>query len=289
MPDRSDIGVPAGSPLIEVDGVRLAVARRGRGPAVVCLHATGHGARDFEAFARAMADRFEIIRVDWPGQGCSGEDRQPASAARYADLLTGLLDRLNITAPIIVGNSIGGAAAMIHASRAPVRALVLCDPGGLVAIDSQVRGFCGVFARFFHAGAKEAWWFRPVFALYYRLVLPSPAARDQRRRIVANSPAQAAVMAQAWESFGRAEADIRGLAAALTIPVWFAWSKDDRVIPLSRCRPAIVAMQSASVTEFPGGHAAFLEQPAAFTAAFETFVTAKVAPITPVCMVAAIT
>src|SRR5690349_3114564 len=138
MGDRRDLGVPEGSPMIEVAGVRLAVAREGCGPPLVCLHAIGHGGGDFAALARAMADRFEVIRVDWPGQGRSDDDPgHPAGPARYADLLEGLLETLGVERPLIVGNSIGGAAAMLHASRRPVRGLVLCDTGGLVAVDAK--------------------------------------------------------------------------------------------------------------------------------------------------------
>lgn len=288
MPRREEIGAPSGAAMIEIDGVRLAVVREGRGPTIVCLHAIGHGARDFEAFARAMAPRFEVIRADWPGQGRSGPDHEPASAARYADLLTALIAKLGIERPIIIGNSIGGAAAILHAARAPVRALVLCDPGGLVAVDDTVRRFCGLFAGFFRAGARRAWWFKPAFALYYRLVLPSPAARAQRGRIIDNCHDLAPVLAQSWESFGRPEADIRAFAARLRVPAWFAWAKDDQVIPLKRCRPAIEAMAMASVTEFPGGHAAFLEQPDAFIAGFTQFVEnlpREVVPPQPLAMV----
>jgi 4,5:9,10-diseco-3-hydroxy-5,9,17-trioxoandrosta-1(10),2-diene-4-oate hydrolase len=272
MSNLSEMGVPAGSPEIAVDGVRLAVAREGRGPPVVCLHAIGHGGRDFEAFTKALRHRFEIIRIDWPGQGRSGEDAQPASAVRYADLLAGVMTQLEVSAPILVGNSIGGAAAIIYASRAPVRALVLCDPGGLVPVDGEAQRFCGAFARFFRAGLRRAWWFKPAFRLYYGLVLPSPAARAQRERIIANCHELSPVLAQAWESFGRPDADVRHLAASLRVPVWFAWAGADRVIPLSRCRAAIRAMKAATVTEFSGGHAAFLEQPQAFVAGFEQFV-----------------
>ncbi|WP_394761407.1 alpha/beta fold hydrolase [Phenylobacterium sp.] len=257
---------------IEVDGVRLAVVREGHGPAVVCLHAIGHDGRDFEAFSAAMRARFEIIRIDWPGQGRSGPDARPASAARYADLLAGALAKLGVSDPILLGNSIGAAAAIIHASRAPVRALVLCDAGGLVAVNGTVRAFTGAFVRFFQAGVRRAWWFKPVFRAYYGLVLPAPAARAQRGRIIADCHALAPVLAQAWESFGRPEADIRRLAAGLSVPVWFAWARSDRVIPLGLCRPAIAAMASATVTEFDGGHSPFLEQPQAFVAGFEQFV-----------------
>jgi pimeloyl-ACP methyl ester carboxylesterase len=274
MDDRADIGVPEGSADIEVDGVRLAVAREGRGRAVVCLHAIGHGGRDFEVLTEELKSRFEIVRIDWPGQGRSAEDtRHPASAMRYADLLAGVLSTLGVTKPIIIGNSVGGAAAMIHASRAPVAALVLCDPGGLVAVNGFVRTFCGLFAAFFRAGARRAWWYPAAFALYYRIVLPRPAARAQRRRIVAAAYETAPILTQLWESAARPEADIRGLAAALSVPVWFAWARGDKVIPLALCRPAIQAMRRARLTEFDAGHAAFLEQPQAFLAGFEDFVS----------------
>ncbi len=271
MDRRAATGVPEGSPRIKVDGVELAVRREGAGPAVVCLHAIGHGGGDFDAFAAAMRDRFEVIRLDWPGQGRSGDDHHPASAARYADLLTGAVEQLGVERPILLGNSIGGAAAVIHAARAPVRALVLCDPGGLVAVDATVRRFCGAFAQFFRAGERGAGWFGTMFALYYRLVLPSAAATTQRRRIVASGHEIAPVLAQAWESFGREEADIRALAAGLDAPVWFAWAKSDRFVPLGFCRPAIADMRRATISVFPGGHAPFLEQPQAFVSGFERF------------------
>jgi 4,5:9,10-diseco-3-hydroxy-5,9,17-trioxoandrosta-1(10),2-diene-4-oate hydrolase len=272
---REHAGVPSDAHEIVVDGVRLAVARTGSGQAVVCLHAIGHGGRDFEGFADAVNDRFEVIRIDWPGQGRSGSDHQPASAARYAELLAGVLDRLNIVQPIIIGNSIGGAAALLYSRRHNVKALALCDPGGLVAVNAFVRGFCSVFAWFFSKGTAGARWFMSAFRFYYRyMVLPSAAAQAQRERIIRSAYEIAPILQQAWRSFGRPEADLRSVAQSLDIPVWFAWAKQDRVIPLSLCMPFIRKMKNARVTLFKGGHAAFLEQPREFIDAFLSFTSA---------------
>jgi 4,5:9,10-diseco-3-hydroxy-5,9,17-trioxoandrosta-1(10),2-diene-4-oate hydrolase len=275
MSSLAVLGVPEGSPVVEVDGVRLAVSRQGHGPPVVCLHATGHGGRDFEAFAAAMKVRFEIIIVDWPGQGRSGPDREPASAARYADLLGGLLRALNIRRPIIVGNSIGGAAAIIHASREEVAALVLCDPGGLFEPTATVRRITSAFIGFFKAGARGAWWYRPLFALYYGQVLPSPAAAAQRRRMVVAAYEIAPILVQSWTSFRGPDADIRDLALGLEPPIWFAWARNDKVAQFALSEPTIRAMKTASVTMFAGGHAPFLEQPQAFVDGFEGFLAAN--------------
>jgi pimeloyl-ACP methyl ester carboxylesterase len=269
---RAETGVPAASPTVVVDGVTLAYDRQGAGPPVVCLSAIGHGARDFDALAAAIQDRFEVIRLDWPGHGLSGDDPQPASATRYAQLLEGLLETLGVARPIVIGCSVGGAAAIRLASVWPVRALVLCDTGGLVEVNATARRFTGLFARFFAAGERGAGWFGAAFAAYYRfLVLPSPAARQQRRRIVAAGYETAGVTRQAWESFGRPDADVRDLLAKAAIPVWFAWASKDRVIPLSFCRPAIDATPGATLALFDAGHAAFLEQPEAFARGFLEF------------------
>jgi 4,5:9,10-diseco-3-hydroxy-5,9,17-trioxoandrosta-1(10),2-diene-4-oate hydrolase len=270
-----DIGVPAGSPTINVDGVRLAYSRTGRGITIVCLHAIGHGGRDFDAFAKLVADQFEVVCIDWPGQGRSGGDTQAPSAARYAELLGGALTRLKIEKPILLGNSIGGAAALIHAGAQPVRALVLCNSGGLIEVTDQVTRVCNFMSRFFGGGARRAWWFRTAFWAYYTLlVLPSAAARGQRKRIIAAGYDVAPVLRDAWLSFGKPEADLRRTAAALDVPVWVAWATGDKVIPLSRCLAAIQSMKSARLTKFGGGHAAFLERPRPFSRAFKRFARA---------------
>jgi 4,5:9,10-diseco-3-hydroxy-5,9,17-trioxoandrosta-1(10),2-diene-4-oate hydrolase len=270
--NREAIGVAAGSEMVEVCGVRLAVQREGSGPPVVCLHAIGHDGRDFDSFAAAIKDSFGVVRVDWPGQGRSGLDSQPLSPSRYAELLSALLDKLEIRKPILVGNSIGGAAAIIYASRHPVHALVLCDTGGLVEVGLTARMFCRLFAGFFAAGERGARWFGPAFHAYYRfIVLPSPAAAEQRDRISSSGYELAAILREAWMGFGRPEADIRNLATSLEVPVWFAWARKDKVIPLSACMPCIRQMKNAYVTKFSAGHAAFLEQPEEFAHEFRKF------------------
>lgn len=273
MSARAETGVPENAVRLDIDGTEIAVARSGKGPAVVCLHAIAHGGRDFEAFARLAGDRFEIIRIDWPGHGRSGPDRQSASAARYAELLARALVLLDVERPIIVGNSVGGAAALIlAAANANVRAVVACDPGGLVEVDDAVRKAIAFMVRFFAAGERGAGWFGVAYRAYYRfLVLPGRAAKAQRKRIVATGYENARVLREAWESFAAPEADIRTLVTTIEVPVWFAWAKGDRIVSLKQSRAAIDAMKDARVTTFGGGHAPFLEQPKAFSKAFVKF------------------
>ncbi|HVH05242.1 MAG TPA: alpha/beta hydrolase, partial [Myxococcota bacterium] len=116
---------------------------------------------------------------------------------------------------------------------------------------------------------------------YYRLVLPGPTARAHRERIVAAGRASAPRLVEAWRSFGRADADLRALAAQLRCPVLVAWAERDRVIQLARNRPAIERIPGARLELFPAGHAAFLECPDAFARTLAAFLDALTAPRHP--------
>jgi pimeloyl-ACP methyl ester carboxylesterase len=237
-------------------GARVAVARKGRGPAVVCLHATGHGARDFELFADRVGDSFEVIAVDWPGQGLSPSDAAPASAHRYSQILEELIPALTSTPVIVVGCSIGGAAAIELAARRS---------------DLAVRFIIGRMTAFFAAGARGARWFPWAFSKYYGLVLSGAPARMQRERIVASAREIAPVLAEAWASFGQPSADLRALAPMVKCPTLFAWAQRDRVIPWDRCKAAATMFPDHRVEMFEAGHAAFLEDPDPFAASFTRF------------------
>ncbi len=269
---RQECGLPEDAEILDCDGVRLAVKREGQGWPLVCLHAVAHGGRDFEKLSATLGNCFQVIRIDWPDHGRSGPDSQPPSARRYAEILEIALQKLQVTQPIILGNSIGGGAAIHYAARQPVRALVLCDSAGLVPVNAMVRGIVSLFVRFFRAGEGGAGWFGSAYRFYYRhMVLPQAAAAEQRQRIIDAGYEYAPLLRAAWEGFGQPEADIREMAAGLDMPVWCAWAKGDRVIPLWMCKPAIKALRQGSLSTFKGGHSAFMEQPDAFLQGFMAF------------------
>ena len=276
-PCRAEIGVQNPYELIEAAGTVVAVARRGAGLPVLCLHATAHGGRDFESFVEALVPLgFEVVCVDWPGHGVSPSDAsgQAASAARYAAILFDLIPILfGKEAPIVIGNSIGGAAAVIVGLKKPesMRALVLCNPGGLAPLDPLAKAVIKLLVTFFEAGARGVKWFPWAFGLYYRLVLSEPTAYAQRARIIAAGPEMAQILVEAWRSFGAADADLSRQTHNLNLPILFAWAKSDQIVAWSRSKPAVERVKLAKVAFFKGSHAAFLEDPAAFQRAFLAF------------------
>lgn len=270
---RAAVGAGVSRREATVDGVRLAYEDDGAGPAVVCLHAIGHGAGDFARLRARLRPRHRVVALDWPGQGCSGDDAVPPSAARYTELLSGLLDAIGIERAVLIGNSIGGAVAIRYAAANPqrVRALVLENPGGLDRPDRLSRLVIGGMVRFFHAGVRRARWYPAAFAAYYRLVLRGRCAAEQRAGIVASAFEIAPVLEGAWRSFSEPAADLRGLVADVRCPVLFAWAVRDQFIQLRRSRATIACFPQACLERFAAGHAAHLETPDAFEAAVERF------------------
>jgi len=269
---RHAVGASAAR-FVTVDGVRLAYDDVGSGPAVVCLHAIGHGAGDFARLAARLRDRHRVLALDWPGQGCSDPDPEPPSSRRYAELLAGFLAAVDAGPVVIVGNSIGGGTAIRHAAEHPqsTRGLVLANSSGLDAFDATTRAACNLMARFFHAGERHARWYPMAFATYYRLVLPLKAAAEQRARIVAAADEIAPLLAAAWARFASPDADLRALAPTIACPVLFTWAVRDRFIQLRRSLPAIRCFPNARVVRFKAGHAPQLETPDAFEAEVEGF------------------
>lgn len=259
---------------LEVRGVRLAYNDDGRGPAVVCLHAIGHGGSDYRRVSEALRSRYRVIALDWPGHGHSDADSEAASPWRYADLLEGFLEQLGIERVVLVGNSIGGGAALRYtaAHLQHVRGLVLCNPQGLDRLGGLAPMICRSMARFFSAGVRGKNWFGKAFELYYGSVLPSPEAAAQRARIVAAGYDSAPVLAQAWSSFALAHADARMLTPQIRCPVQFCWAMRDRFVSFQRNRAALTRFANARVEKFErSGHSPFLEQPAHFLHVLERF------------------
>ena len=282
MVERPSTPEPGDAWMLETGGTRLAATRAGFGPPVLCLHAIGHGARDFVHLAAQLDGQYQIIALDWPGHGASPPDARPPSVERYAELLNGVTDRLKtslgISPAYILGSSIGGAAAIRFAAEHPDRVLglILCNPGGLQPVNFLARFVCGRMAAFFARGVRGDARFAAQFRRYYeRDVLSGPEAAWRRDEIIATAEQIAPLLEQAWAGFARTEADLRHLGPKIACPVLFAWTKGDRYVAWSRSRRAALRFPNHQVRLFNGGHAAFLEDPAAFAAALKQFIGAS--------------
>ncbi|GAA2411778.1 alpha/beta fold hydrolase [Actinomadura vinacea] len=118
----------------------IAVAEAGEGPVLVMLHGGGPGASGVSNYHQnlpALAQRFRVVMPDQPGFGGSYRPTEADLDARSiteitVDALFQTLDALGIERFHLLGNSLGGAAAIAMAQARPERVtgLVLMAPGG---------------------------------------------------------------------------------------------------------------------------------------------------------------
>ncbi|MFK0159798.1 alpha/beta fold hydrolase [Streptomyces sp. NPDC090493] len=118
----------------------IAVAETGEGPVLVMLHGGGPGASGVSNYHQnltVLARHFRVVLPDQPGFGGSYRPTETdleerSITAITVDALFQALDSLGIDGFHLLGNSLGGAAAIAMAQQRPERVtrLVLMAPGG---------------------------------------------------------------------------------------------------------------------------------------------------------------
>jgi pimeloyl-ACP methyl ester carboxylesterase len=124
--------VPPDGEFMDIDGVRLHYRDIGSGPSIVMIHGLVGQMRNFSyALTDCLADRFRIILIDRPGSGYSTASHATSGRlVTQAALIAGVIDRLGLEHPLVVGHSLGGAVALTLALDHPeaVGALALIAP-----------------------------------------------------------------------------------------------------------------------------------------------------------------
>ncbi len=114
---------------LTANGIDIHYEREGSGPVVTLSHSLGCHLGMWDEQARALRERYTVLRYDTRGHGRSSAPRGPYTLDGLADDLKGLLDGLGITETHFVGLSMGGMIGQTFALKQPamVKSLVLCD------------------------------------------------------------------------------------------------------------------------------------------------------------------
>ena len=115
---------------LEVDGMRLRYIETGEGPPLVLLHTLRTQLDMFQKVVPALATRFRVYALDYPGHGFSDIPNATYSADFFVTTVAHALDRLDIKDAVVVGESIGGSIALLLAARhnPRVRRVVAINP-----------------------------------------------------------------------------------------------------------------------------------------------------------------
>ena len=110
---------------------------------LVCVHGLSRCARDFDALAAALSDRYRVVCPDMAGRGDSGWLADPMRyvVPQYVSDMVTLVARLDVETLHWVGTSMGGLVGMALAALndSPVSKLVLNDSGPVVTRASLER------------------------------------------------------------------------------------------------------------------------------------------------------
>ena len=114
--------------IIEIDNYKIFVKIEGQGPPLLLLHSYWGSQILFDKLAIALIENAQVIRIDLPGHGNSGNPPVGYHFDSFACILNELLEKLNIPEKIsILGHSMGGYVALAYVARYPekITSLVL--------------------------------------------------------------------------------------------------------------------------------------------------------------------
>lgn len=131
-------GVAADAPTaatFDADGVKLSYLTHGDGEPVVLLHglhASGELNWQLPGIVKALAGKYRVIALDFPGHGRSDKpDAEAAYGLQMVEDVVLLMDHLKLPKAHVVGYSMGGMVTMKLLAKHPdrVRSALVCGMG----------------------------------------------------------------------------------------------------------------------------------------------------------------
>ena len=106
-------------PLLEVNGVRLAVEESGSGEPLVLVHGSWASRQAWALVEDDLAQRFRVVSYDRRGHTDSEDSAEPGTRRDDEDDLAALIESLELAPANVFGNSFGGSIALGLAARRP--------------------------------------------------------------------------------------------------------------------------------------------------------------------------
>lgn len=256
----------------------IAVAEVGSGPVLVMLHGGGPGASGVSNYHQnlpALAQHFRVVLPDQPGFGDSYRPSEAELDARSiteitVDALCQALDALDIGQFHLLGNSLGGAAAiaMAQSQRDRVIKLVLMAPGGgwLPFGPTPTEGQKQMFTYFNGAGPSE----KKMAAFIRTMVFDHKQFGEDVVRARYESSLDASHI-EFYHRYNAAFAKRHGMDPLwknlhlIKAPTLLLWGRDDRTITLDGAQLMLKLIRDVQLHVFGNcGHWVQLERQAEF-------------------------
>jgi pimeloyl-ACP methyl ester carboxylesterase len=248
-----DATLPHPTETITLNGIEIAVTRRGKGAPVVLL-TNEDGGETHSAFADALAASHEVIVPEAPGFGTSPDDERVTSIDDIAYLYLDLLDHLKLKDAILVGCSLGGwiAAEMATKTCQHLKSLTLIGSYGIKVGGPYDRDIADIYvlpkaeiARRTYADAAKA---------------PDYAAMDEAA-VTQVARNRLATVRYCWEPYMH-NPKLKGRLHRILVPTVVLWGEQDGIVAPAYGRAFAAAIPGARFQAIPGaGHLPQLERP----------------------------
>ena len=101
-----------------INGVKVNYILYGEGEyTLVLLHGWGQNIEMMKPIGNAFSKEYKVLIPDLPGFGQSIEPDTIWTMYDYVECIHGLLEKLKIKNPILIGHSFGGKISLIYASK----------------------------------------------------------------------------------------------------------------------------------------------------------------------------
>jgi len=240
---------------LEINGIRLAYDRRGKGTPLVLLHGYPLDHHLWDEVVPLLQDQFDVILPDLRGFGGSSTVDSFYTMEDIASDIAGLLDFLGIPKAIIVGHSMGGYVALAFARLYPERVAGLCLVSSQVLADTPAKR-----EDRFKTAAEVA---DKGIATVVEAMTPKFTSDTRLQEFARNSmeQQQPAAYIGALKAMGE-RVDSTPFLSRMDYPVVIVHGDADNLIPIDRAREVKAALPSAYLVEISGaGHMPMMEVP----------------------------
>jgi pimeloyl-ACP methyl ester carboxylesterase len=266
-------GEPARAAFTTVNGVRLRVLDRGKGPPVVLLHGFASSLDAWADVVPALEPDHRVIALDLKGFGWSDRPEGDYSPAAQAEIVFALLDQLRVDRAAVVAHSWGASVALAMAMARPARVERLALYSAWVYEEQLPTTFLWARA----GGVGEL-----LFGLYYaeqadeKIALAFFDPKNVTEELVedvehalerpgATAAALAAVRGQRFEEMEARYPDVRQ-------PTLILWGREDRVTPIEHGERLAAELPEAEMRVYPRcGHFPMIEAKNASTRHLRAF------------------
>ena len=250
-------------------------------PPIVLLHGATFRSEDWENIFPRLATRYRVIAYDARGHGKSGR-AATYTIGEFADDLLRVIDVVAGRPAIVIGHSLGGAAALVAAAKRPdaVRALVLEDP----VVDNWDRDWRVEYYRNVRAALDKVGELTAFKRAVSSLPLPSRGPRGERTVGEVRGFYAAERLATYYkdvdpvfvEQFGHSKPDGHELVVNAVPPMptllLAAFAADGSALKEGEAEQLAKKWPHAQLTKFPGvGHRIHGLRPDPFLEALEPF------------------